>query len=70
MVQRRIVTNREILTFAINDGINRFVREGLIASGLVDTDAYDANRELDELRRRVTHEVAEKWEVSWFDDEA
>ena len=58
MVEREYTTERLILTSAMNDAINRFVREAvLVPRGLIDEDRYDT-----ESARGSTHGV---YEAQW-----
>lgn len=71
MALREERMNPEALSAAINDGINRYVRDVLIPKGLIDLDRYDSlGRELDDMRQAVCAAVADKWKVFQFDPDA
>ena len=71
MVLRTIDTDPDILRQAINDGINRYLRDVLLPSGLVDEERFEcAEPELNMTRRKVVEATVKSWQQSQFDDEA
>ena len=72
-MRREVKSNPEVLSNAINDGINEFVREVLAKRGLIDERRYfgpDESKELSELRHEIARRMAEKWRVCWISDDA
>jgi hypothetical protein len=59
---RLIRSNREVLLHAVNDGINSFVRDVLIARGFLTEDLYEqiAGELIDE-RNAIAARVADHW---------
>jgi hypothetical protein len=70
---REIPTDVEVLIHAISDGINVYVRDVLIPRGVMDKDTWDSsgpNDDLIRLKYEVAKAVANRWAVSWRNDDA
>jgi len=67
MVEREYTTERLILTSAMNDAINRYVRDVLVPRGLIDEARYDiedvpgCKHGLYEAQWAIIESVADKW---------
>ena len=69
---REIRTDVEVLVHAISDGINAFMVE-LIERGLADKEAWNSagpDSDLLRLKYEVAGSVAERWALSWRNDNA
>lgn len=71
MALRQEEMNRKTLHAAINDGINRYVREVLIPMRLIDPARYDSlGHKIDALRHQVCDSVTDQWACYQFDPDA
>jgi hypothetical protein len=70
MALQKVRNNVEVLHNAIVDGINRYVRDVLIAKGLVDQSKLQrwTEGDLDELKHAVAGCVAAAWETCEIDE--
>ena len=53
-----------VLENAVVDGINRFIRDGLIPRGLLDQSRYESEEGLGQLKNDIARAVAEGWKTS------
>jgi len=61
----------EVLQAAVNDGINRYVRDVLVLRSLVHQQEYDSHgRELDRQRWGICSAVAHQWSACRKDTDA
>jgi hypothetical protein len=70
---REIHTDVEVLINAISDAINVYIRDVLIPRGVMDKHAWDRvgpNDDLIRLKYEVATSVANRWAVSWRNDDA
>lgn len=67
---RRVEIDPEVVVNAINDAINIFVREVLVPRGLIDAGVYFNDPDLDRLKHDIAKHCAERWKVSWRNDQA
>lgn len=49
---------------AVVDGINRFIRDGLIPRGLMDQSRYESEVGLSQLKHDIARAIAEGWKTS------
>lgn len=67
---RTIRADPEILRHAANDAINRYVRDVLIPSGVIDEEALDAVQdELEAGRQEVIQWIVDVWREWQISDE-
>jgi type IV secretory pathway TrbF-like protein len=69
MPRREIRCDREVLSHAIQDGLNRFVRDVLRPRGLLDEKEFDKlQTQIYQEANSIIQAVADSWQVSWVED--
>ncbi len=66
---RRVESDPFAIECAISDAINVFVREGLVARGLLPDD-WDSDRSLLAFKYQIAAHWARRWRVCWVNDAA
>ena len=65
-----IRTDENVLSFAIHDAINMFIRDVLVGKRIVDQSAIDAHEQaIDEGLRAIVSVCVENWKVSTFNQD-
>ena len=65
-----IRTDENVLSFAIHDAINMFIRDVLVGKGVVDQPTIDAHEHaIDEGLRAIVSVCVENWKVSAFNQD-
>jgi hypothetical protein len=72
MALRRASIATELLQAAIVDGINSYLREVLLAQGLLDERRLDewTGPDLDERKHAIAKRIAASWQTAALDEEA
>jgi hypothetical protein len=72
MAVQKVRPNTEILHAAIVDGINVYLREVLLAQGILDQRRLDewTGLDLDDLKHSIASRVAASWETCEVSEEA
>ncbi len=72
MPLQKVRPNTEILHAAIIDGINAYVREVLLAQGILDQQRLDewTGPALDDMKHSIARRVAATWETCEINEEA
>jgi hypothetical protein len=72
MALQKVRTNPEVLHAVIVDGINAYVRDVLVAQGLLDEGRLDqwTGPDLEEMKHAIATRIAASWEAFEVDEEA
>ncbi len=70
-MERTIHTDENVLSFAIHDAINMFVREVLVGKGIVEKSTINARQhDIDEGLRLIIAQCIADWKISTVNEEA
>lgn len=71
MAWRKVPINTELLQAAIVDGINSYLREVLLAQGLLDERRLDewTGPDLDAMKHAIAKRIAASWQTAALDEE-
>lgn len=72
MALQKVRPNTEILHAAVIDGINAYVRDVLLAHGLLERRRFEewTGPDLDDLKHVIASRIAASWETCEIDEEA